>query len=158
MSATKSLAEIQIGDIMTTHVVSVMADDSIQEVAEMMVDSELSTVPVINSIDKCVGILSRKDITEMFLQEDKELSRLLDTDRYSVEWLSRATETSERRSVREFMNFEVSTIHQNAKLATACQIMAKQKVHHLPVVNDNDTLVGVVSTFDVVNAVAHAAS
>ncbi len=158
MSAINQLAGIEVADVMTTQVVSVMADDSLQDVVSLMLEHELSTVPVVNSANQCIGIFSGKDMTELFLEEDQELSRLLDTDRLSMEWLSRSTETTDLRKVHELMNVNVTTIHRNKKLQAACKLMAKKKIHHLAVVDDNDVLVGVLSTFDVVNAIANLAS
>lgn len=154
MTNIKDLTDIEVGDVMTTRLVTTMADDTVQEVAALMLENDFSTIPVVNSSEQCVGILSRKDLTEMFLQEDQELSRLLDTDRLSMEWLSRSTETSELRKVHELMNVNITTILRTAKLPAVCQTMSKHKVHHLPVIDENETLVGMVSTFDVINAIA----
>ena len=154
MKTKKSVTEIKINEIMTKHVEAVSPVDSIKDAVSLMVDSKLSTIPVINGEYRCVGILSRSDLTEMFLQEDSELSRALDTDLLSLKWLQDSLDTSDVRQVKELMTYEVATIRADQTLTDACKEMARLRVHHLPVVDDRETVVGIVSAFDVVTAVA----
>ena len=154
MSSINQLSERSVADVMTAKVVSVMADDTISDVSKLMLDYSLSTIPVINSTNQCIGIISRKDMTELYLKEDQELAHLVDADRLSLEWFSRATETSDVCKVHELMSVDVVTVAQSANLPAACQMMASQQIHHLPVVNDDDELVGMISTFDVVKAIS----
>lgn len=156
MKTKNSVAEIKISDIMTKNVETVSPADSIKDAVNLMMDSKLSTIPVINSEYQCVGILSRSDLTEMFLQEDNELSQALDTDLIALKWLQQSLDTSEVRQVKELMSYEVATIRSDESLMHACKEMARLQVHHLPVVDDSDTVVGIVSTFDVVAAIAKA--
>ena len=77
-----------------------------------------------------------------------------DLNALSFNWLAQSIETSDTRQVKELMTHEVTTIPENATLADACKAMSKLKVHHLPVVGEGQKLVGIISSFDVVNAVA----
>ena len=156
MTTQNQLAAIQVNEIMSTHVQKLMADDTVQEAVALMVDHSLNTIPIVDGEDRCIGILSRTDLTELFLQEDQELSRVLETDRLSMEWIHRALETSDVAQVKELMTYEVAKIQEKQNLYEAAREMVRGKIHHLPVIDENEKLVGILSTFDIVKAVAQA--
>jgi CBS domain-containing protein len=52
------------------------------------------------------------------------------------------------------MSYDVATIRADQSLIEACQEMSRLRVHHLPVVDNRDTVVGIVSAFDIVAAIA----
>jgi len=55
-------------------------------------------------------------------------------------------------TVDEIMSVGVQTLHQSDNLADARQLMAKNGIHHLPIVDDAGDLVGLVSHRDVLAA------
>lgn len=156
MTAANPLTSIAIRDAMTTHVQSMMPDDTLEDAVALMVDHQLSTIPIVDSSNRCVGILSRNDLTELFLKEDHALANVLDTDRLSMDWINRSMETCEVRLVKELMTIDVTVARDDQSLVTACQTMAAQKIHHLPVVDDAGQVVGMLSAYDVVRSVANA--
>lgn len=156
MKTQRPFTEIKVSEIMTAKVQTIMIDDTIQDAVARMQDYEVTAIPVVDTHNKCVGMLSRTDLTDLFLEEDSELSRVLDTDRMSLEWFHRNLETCDTRHVREMMTVEVTTIRQDQNLSDACKTMNRHKIHHLPVVDGADRLVGILSTFDVVKAAAES--
>ena len=64
---------------MTKHVEVVSPADTIKFAANLMLDGKMNTIPVVNGQKQLVGILSRSDLTEMFIQEDDALSNALDS-------------------------------------------------------------------------------
>ena len=156
MKTKKQFTEIKIKDVMSNHVQTLMCDDTVQDAVALMIENKFSTIPVVDVHNKCIGILSRSDVTEIFLREDHELARVLDTDRLSMDWIQGSLETCEIRQVKELMTFDVAQIRQTQSIADACQEMAQNKIHHLPVVDEDDHVVGILSTLDIVKAVAEA--
>ena len=120
----------------------------------MMIDSHVSTILVVNGYLHCLGVLSRTDLTEIFLKEDDALAHALDTDRLSLKCLNRSLDTSDSRTVGELMNDQVVAIGGDQSLHAACQKMIASQIHHLPVVDNENHLVGIISNFDIVKAVA----
>jgi CBS domain-containing protein len=53
---------LEAGQLMTKDVISVMADDSVEQAATLMVEKKISRLPVIDKDGKLVGIVSRRDI------------------------------------------------------------------------------------------------
>ena len=154
MNATNQTEATRVRDIMTRSVETVMSSDTIQEAVTLMIEHELSTIPVVNRDHHCIGILSRSDLTEFFLSEDHELSRVLEMNQLSLERLYQSSDTSDARLVKEMMTYDVTQISDDLELVDACREMANKRIHHLPVVDDQGVLRGILSTFDIVAAIA----
>ena len=154
MTTETSLRNVPVREAMTRHVEAVTPDDRIIDVAQLMAEHRISTIPVINGRNECIGMISRSDLTEMFLEEDQVPTGLLDADRLSIEWLTRDVESGSDRIVSEMMEDNVVSINESEDLVTACQLMEKHQVHHLPVVNAENELVGILSTYDIVRWIA----
>ena len=95
-------------------------------------------------------------MNELFLEEDSKLAQTNETPRLSLEWINQTLETCDTRLVHELMTYEVATIGENQTLIEASQEMVRQRIHHLPVVNDREQISGIVSAFDIVKAVAES--
>jgi CBS domain-containing protein len=156
MKTQNKLTDIQIKEVMSSRVQSLMTEDTIHDAVAMMLDNGLSTVPVVDDENKCIGILSRSDMTELFLEEHNELSNVRDVPRMSLEWLSQSLDSNDVRLVKELMTYEVATINASQTLQEASQAMVRQKIHHLPVIDEKEQITGIVSAFDIVKAVAEA--
>ena len=153
MTTKQAFADLPVSEIMTREVQTLRAGDSIREAVGMMVENRLTTVPVVDVTNTCIGILSRSDLTELFMQEDNELTRVMDQGP-SMEWLYRSLDTSDARLVQEFMIPDVATVTESDSLAATCKIMVQHEVHHIPVVDHDRRVLGIVSTFDIVRAIA----
>lgn len=150
-----ALGKLKVDSIMSKHVETLMFKDSISDALGMMIDNGLTTAPVVNADNKCIGILSRSDLTTMLMDEDGELARLLDSS-LSFGRFCQSLETCESRQVSELMTYEVQTVKVGTSVVDACKLMAELKVHHLPVTDDSGKVVGIISASDIVNAVANS--
>lgn len=155
MKTQNPISNVQISEAMTRRVETLSPSDTIKDAVTLMMDSKLSTVPVVDGENRCIGILSRNDLTEMFLNEDNVLASVLDTDRLSLEWLNRSLDTGDVKMVKELMTYDVTTLRSDQNLSDACREMTRHKIHHLPVVDDQNKVIGIVSTFDVVTSIAN---
>ena len=154
MKTQNRFTEIKIKEIMSKRVHTLMTDETIHDAVAMMLDNGLTTIPVVDSENRCIGILSRSDMNELFLEEDSELAQTNEIPRMSLEWINQTLETCDTRLVKELMTYDVATIGENQTLIDASQEMVRQRIHHLPVVNDREQISGIVSAFDIVKAVA----
>ncbi|MDN7024469.1 CBS domain-containing protein [Methanoculleus sp. FWC-SCC1] len=64
-------------------------------------------------------------------------------------------ETARAPRVRELMNTKAVSITEDEKIKTAARKLLKGETNHLPVLDRNGMLVGIVTTFDVSKAVVH---
>lgn len=62
----KKKAAFRVKDIMTTPVIKVDENEDVRNIANIMLDKKVNRVPVVNSENKLVGIVSRSDILKSF--------------------------------------------------------------------------------------------
>lgn len=143
----------RVQDVLTKEVVAVNADDSVQEALRLMVENRVSALPVVNSKDTCVGILSATDLMGLTRDLNEELSEAQGKEFTPQSLIDRLAEQDfGRRRVHELMSEVVETVGPQATLADAARAMLHHRVHRLPVVNERQRLIGIVSTTDILAA------
>jgi len=144
---------MQAKDIMTTSVVSIGPEASIQDAAQLMLDNHISGLPVVDADGKPVGLISEGD-----LMHRSEIG----TERRRPWWLRMVTSTaSEARdfvkehaqSVADVMSKNVITIDEAAPLGDIAEVLESEGIKRLPVVRD-EKLVGIVSRSNLLRALA----
>jgi CBS domain-containing protein len=146
---------MEVGDFMTTQVVTIHPDSPVRDAARLMLERKISGLPVVSASDHVVGIVTEHDL----------LRRL--TDRPGSKpphWLQLMTEPAEittesarflEAKVEEVMTRHPLTIMENTPIETACCLIEKRGIKRLPVVRD-DRLVGIVARADLVRALGIA--
>jgi CBS domain-containing protein len=139
--------------VLTKEVVAVNADDTVQEALRLMVENRVSVLPVVNGRDACVGVLSATDLIGLARDLNEELSGMEEADFTPQSLIDQVAEQDfGRRRVHELMTESVETVGPEASLAAAARAMLRHQVHRLPVVNERQRLVGIVSTTDILAA------
>ena len=152
------VAETRIQDLMSRHVVSIGTDDTVHEAIQLMVENRVSAVPVVDHRENVVGIISTSDLIQLTHELDEEIRELDDATPFSREWHIQQLESGENRKVREFMTDAVETIMASDDLLKAARELSRHRVHHLPVVDGQGRLQGILSSMDIVEAIAKSDS
>jgi CBS domain-containing protein len=146
-------------DIMTTEVVTVKPDTSIEDLASILVKHQISGVPVVDDAGKLYGIVTEHDL----ISRNKRLHiptviSFLDAAIYLES--SRKFEEDVRRlaatKVGDICTRKVVTITEDMTLVDIATVMDEKKVHLLPVMKSG-AVAGVVGKRDLVRAVARQA-
>lgn len=141
---------MKAGDVMTTGAATIRPEASLAEAAQVMVDNEISGLPVVDARDKLVGILTEGD----FLQPDHgtkpRLLELLASSETSV-----ADELSSHR-VDEIMTTPPITVTTETPIEEVIELMNHHKVKRLPVVTQGK-VVGIVSRANLLLALVRKA-
>ena len=58
----KNPLECKVGDAMSTQVITVYADDRLEDAIRLMEDNEIRRIVVVDENDQCIGMLSQADI------------------------------------------------------------------------------------------------
>ena len=66
---------ITAGDLMTTAVVAVRPEDTVEHAAKLMYDRGVKRLPVTNADGRLVGIISRADVLSVFARTDEDIRR-----------------------------------------------------------------------------------
>jgi CBS domain-containing protein len=123
-----SVKEAQVRYAMTTPVVSVAANARIDDALTMMIDNQVSGLPVLDADGRLVGVITEYDLLRFF-HETKATYQLF-------------------RSCQEFMTTAMVTIHPDASLREATVTLLDTTFRRLMVV-ENERLVGVLARRDV---------
>ncbi len=146
---------MKVRDIMTAEVVVAHPDTSVNLVARLMASRDISGIPVVED-DRLVGIVTELDlIVRNTRLEPPAFFALLDA-RIPLETPSHYRERIRHMLgtlARDVMTEKVVTIVPGEELESLAEIMVKQRVNPLPVVEDG-RLVGIVSRSDIIGMMA----
>lgn len=148
-----------VGDVMTKTVVSAKASETLHDALMLMEDNDVTSLPIVDRFERCVGIVSASDVLELTREIEGELGdmeRLGDDSPLGLADFAYRHPMGQER-VRELMSSNVATISPEARLTEAADRMLKRQVHHLPVVDEENRVVGIVSTMDILRAFAEGA-
>ncbi|MDH6588987.1 CBS domain-containing protein [Streptomyces sp. SAI-133] len=138
MKATK------IGSVMVGDVVAVTCDTPFKQVARVLGDHRISGVPVVDEDDKVLGVISETDL--MLRQAMGTRTRPW---RGRLRRGSRRTAAKSRaRTAGGLMSAPAVTVRADDTIPEAARLMAHRRVERLPVVDEEDRLVGIVTRRD----------
>lgn len=109
--------------------VSCSINDNVYKIAQMMKQNKRFNHTIVLDEKKPVGIVSVRDIVERVVAEEKN---------------------SMRTVAREIMTSPVVTIKSSEDLKEVARMMTSKSFLSLPVVNDDDELLGVISIYDII--------
>jgi CBS domain-containing protein len=121
-----------------------------------MLQNHVSALPVVNGRGSCVGVISATDILSLTQELEDELLALSKAKDYMRQRVAERLANSEMATerVQEVMTREVVRIEPGATLAAAAATMVRHHVHRVMVIDDEQRLVGIVSTMDVMRSLA----
>ncbi|HLH73406.1 MAG TPA: DUF190 domain-containing protein [Chloroflexota bacterium] len=137
---------LRVADVMTRDVVSVPPSLPLTEAVKLLVNRDYRALPVINSRNQVVGIITNGDLIERGgLRTRIELLGVL-----SAEQLAEQLSLLEQgKTVLDVMTQPVVTIGPDVTLADATHLMVTRNLKRLPVVNSDGVLVGILSRADI---------
>ncbi len=148
----------KVKDLMSREVVTISAGDTIHEALTLMGENRVSALPVVDRHDHCVGILSTSDLVDMTRDVDDDIYNLDLVDPTSQRFLlDRLAHSMGSETVQSFMSESVTTIDVESSIGKATREMLRNRIHHLPVVDSKDKLIGIISTMDILGEFADAA-
>ena len=120
------------------------------KVHEVMTDSPRCVTPD-TSLSEAAGLMESEDIGSLPILDGERLAGMV-TDRDIVIRAIAKGKDPRGMPVRDVASREIITVHANDNLSDALQLMASRQVRRLPVVDENDRLVGVLAQADVAAA------
>jgi CBS domain-containing protein len=147
---------MKVSDVMTKDVVSVSPDTPVDEIARLMIDSDISGIPVIDKAHKVVGIITEGDLVVRNANlHFPHFFQILDARIY-VERPKHFEEELRRMLAtvaKDVMTSPARTISADEDLHKAATMMVEDHVNPLPVVRA-DKLVGIISRSDIIRLMA----
>jgi CBS domain-containing protein len=115
--------ELRVSDVMRTRVITANPDDDVKEVAKKLVEKGIDHLPVVDETKTLIGIVTSWD-----------LARAL---------------ASGKGKLAEIMTKRVITALQNESIDVVARRMAKHNISGLPVVDEANRVIGIVTTDDI---------
>ncbi len=138
------MTKLKVRDLMTDDVKAVLDDDDLALVYDMMARGNFRHVPVVDSEDTLVGIVTHRDLLKGALGQALELP------------VSVQRELLRQMRVRDIMVQEPETVEPETALEEAAELMMLHKLGCLPVV-EGGRLAGIITESDFVRFVVEAA-
>lgn len=134
---------VLVKDIMTTHVITAFADssdknlsDKLSKVTDLMRDHKIRHIPVVDNHQKLVGLISEDNLL-------RHISPKLTENGYEFD-----RDQMDELILEHVMTRDPVSIRPRDPIARAVSIMAREKFGVIPVVDADNTLVGIVSQID----------
>jgi CBS domain-containing protein len=116
----------EIEEIMSTDVVSVTPDTPVSRVIELLVENDITGIPVVDSDGQLAGVVSEKDVMGV---------------------LSGPEETWGH--VRDYMTGDAVSFDQNDDVIAVCESLVNNHFRRVPILNEGH-LVGIISRRDLI--------
>jgi CBS domain-containing protein len=132
-----------VGDVMTTRVIAVSQDADFKHIAHMLREFRVSACPVVNDRGVVVGVVSEADL--LYKPADPDLPVGLTRLKWKLGEESKVTAITAER----LMTSPAVTISPDAPVAVAARVMQDRCLKRLPVVDERNHLIGIISRADV---------
>jgi len=125
---------MRIKDVMNHPVVTCPTGSTLDHAARLMWEFDCGIIPVVNSEGRLAGIVTDRDICMAAYTQGKPLQAI---------------------SVETAMATDVATAHQGEGIETLEDVMRERRIRRLPVVDDENRPIGMVSLNDLARLAAH---
>lgn len=143
-------------DIMTKNVVSVTTDTSVKDLARVLLNNNISGVPVLDKEGKVCGIATESDL----IFQNKRVHvppfiTILDSFLFldNPEKMEQELKKIAGATVLDIFTDEVVTIKPDTPLDEIATLMTEKKIHTLPVLSEEGEMVGVVGKKDIIRTI-----
>ena len=117
----------RVRDVMTSNPATVTDKDTIRDVARIMAREDTGVVPVVEG-KKIIGLITDRDIVVRLVAEGKDLGN---------------------SRVNEAMSRKVRSVKEDTPVSEVLELMSNEQIRRVPVVNQNNELVGILSIGDI---------
>ena len=135
--------ETRVKEIMTSPVITIHRDASLEEAEALMEEHTVRRLPVIDDKGRLVGIISRGD-----LREAEAVKAVVNP--YAPE----AAELN--LSVEEVMTPDPITISPDAPVWRAAELLMEHKIGGIPVLDEDNMLCGIITESDILRLIVDA--
>jgi CBS domain-containing protein len=121
-------------EVMTKKAVCCLPDDMVTKVAQLMQSENIGSIPVIENeqTQKLVGIVTDRDLVLKIIAKGQD---------------------AKSTKVEAVMTRQVVTCHAEDDLQKALDAMAKHQLRRIPIVDNNNKIVGIIAQADVATRV-----
>ena len=145
---------MKVKDIMTKDVVKVDLSTGIREIYNIFREKNIGGVPIVDSDNKLLGLVTKTELLDVLIPDyfGMVTDFLFIDDFGALEEKLESLPSLELFIAEDLMISGLISIKENASLMKAPVLMNKYNIRRLPVVDDDNRLVGIVTRMDVCDA------
>jgi CBS domain-containing protein len=151
LQAPRSFLALTAADLMSAPVMTLPHDTALREAARLLSRANVSGAPVVDPHGRCIGVLSSSDFVTWAGKDGKVVSflapwgEMIDVD------------DSPDEEIRRYMTAHPVTVTPDTPVGEMAQKMVDAHIHRVLVVVEADRPRGIVTSTDILTAVARAA-
>jgi len=126
MKRVKEILSAKGGDLW-----SIGPNQSVYDAIHLLAEKKIGALAVLDG-DQLVGILSERDYARQIILKGR---------------------SSESTQVKDIMTSDVITTTPGQDIQQCMQLMTEKRIRHLPIIGDDDSLIGMISIGDLVRAI-----
>ncbi|WP_424101760.1 CBS domain-containing protein [Moorena producens] len=146
-----------VAEVMTNDPIVVHPETPIKEVIKIIAEQSISGLPVVNEAGKLVGVISEADLLwqetgvepPVYIMFLDSVIYLENPARYDQELHKALGQTA-----GEVMTGHPMSIKPDQPLRKAAKLMQEKSIHHLPVTDEAEQVIGILTSGDIVRAMA----
>ncbi|KAB1191218.1 MULTISPECIES: CBS domain-containing protein [Haloferax] len=120
------MEDIFVARLMSTDLVTVTADTLVEDAAQLILDNSISSLVVVDDDNNLVGILTTTDFVEIVAKSQPKA----------------------QTTVERYMTTDVITASAQDPITDVAESMISHGFHHMPVVDDDEGVIGIITTSD----------
>ena len=120
------MEDIFVGRLMSTDVVTISPSTTVETAAQVLLEEQIGSVIVVDGDNQPAGILTSTDFVRIVATGDPD----------------------DVTTVEDHMSEEIVTVATQDSIQDAADRLITYQIHHLPVVDETEGVVGVLSTTD----------
>jgi CBS domain-containing membrane protein len=141
LAYARSFRDLACADIMSTPVVTVSASALATSARDLLKRHDVKALPVVDDAQRVIGIVTRSDLMDKY-----STATGFDVSSITPRWLKRST--APVPTVRSLMSPHVRSAHATASVADLVPIFATSGHHHIPVLDTDKKLAGMITQSD----------
>jgi len=127
------ITDVSVDGVMSDDLVTATPDTAIDEAAKRLLEHDIGSLVVVDSDERLDGILTSTDLLELATDE----------------------RSSAGGTVEQYMSTDVTAVDADASMQEAAAKMMSHDIQHLPVQDEDGTVVGMFSTTDLTAHLAY---
>jgi CBS domain-containing protein len=147
---TKPFLALTASDVMSREVEAIPREMPLRAAAHLLSQAHISGAPVVDAEGKCVGVLSATD----FVRWAEEPALAASRGCAHATWQVLDYDLIPAEEVSAYMTADPIVVPPHTKIANLAQMMLDAHIHRIIVVDQRQRPIGIVSTTDIVAAVA----
>ena len=128
-----AMDDIYVALLMSTDLVTATPETLVEDAARLLREDDIGSLPVVDADNDLVGILTTTDFVTIVAH----------------------SEPKAETTVERYMTTDVVTATAQENIRDAADRMLTNDCHHLPVVDDEEGLIGMISTADLTQYLSH---